>query len=59
MPVDALLFAVLVADLLVNTTHKGRILRGTLVEKPCLMHSVQCLLEDESGDIVMVIMIDG
>jgi hypothetical protein len=47
--------AVRAAALQVNTTHKGRILRGTLVEKPSLVTSVQVLLQDEAGDIVKVI----
>ena len=45
---------VAVADLQLDTTHHGRVLRGTLVEKPCFSGSIGLLLQDDTGDMVTV-----
>ena len=43
-----------IEEMVVNTTHHGRFLRGTLIVKPLVMRSVQTILEDESSEIVNV-----
>ena len=43
-----------VAKLQVNTVHHGRVLRGTLIEKPYVIQGVHCLLEDIYGGVVKV-----
>jgi hypothetical protein len=47
-------FPVPVSALQTGVTHRGRILRGTLVVDPMTMTSVQTVLEDEWGDLVQV-----
>ena len=37
-----------------QNTHRGRLLRGTLVVQPAVFRGVQSLLEDELGNLVMV-----
>ena len=37
-----------------QNTHRGRLLRGTLAVQPAVLLSVQSLLEDELGNLVMV-----
>lgn len=49
-----------IRELVVNTTHVGRILRGKLVSSaPILMNSAMVLLEDEQGDVVRVRLMAG
>ena len=37
-----------------STTHRGQMLRGTLVVQPVVYTSVQTILQDENGDLVTV-----
>ena len=43
-----------VARLLPGTTHRGRVLRGTIIALPIHSGCPQTLVEDEDGDAVMV-----
>jgi hypothetical protein len=37
-----------------STTHRGQVLRGTLVVQPLVYSAVQTILQDEHGDLVKV-----
>lgn len=44
-----------IATLQVDTTHRGRVLRGSVaVAEPAVMQGVMVLLQDERGDLVRV-----
>lgn len=45
-----------ISELSLDTTHRGRYLRGKIVGKPIPVASVHCLLEDDQGDLVKVCM---
>lgn len=46
--------SILIGDLELGSTHQRRMLKGRLVEDAIKMQSVQTVLEDESGDVVVV-----
>jgi hypothetical protein len=46
--------SILIGDLELGSTHQRRVLKGRLVEDPIKMQSVQTVLEDEPGDVVVV-----
>jgi hypothetical protein len=43
-----------IRDLEVGATHRGSVLRGRLLTEAIKMQSVQSVLEDEAGDVVVV-----
>ncbi|EFJ53047.1 hypothetical protein VOLCADRAFT_85918 [Volvox carteri f. nagariensis] len=45
---------ILISELQLGMTHRGRVLRGRLLVKPVLMTALSTVLEDENGDTVMV-----
>jgi hypothetical protein len=47
-------WTVAVTSLQLDTTHRGRVLRGTLVEEPVYSGSIALLLQDDAGDMVTV-----
>jgi hypothetical protein len=46
--------SILIGDLELGSTHQRRVLKGRLVEDAIKMQSVQTVLEDEYGDVVVV-----
>ena len=43
---------ILVTELCLNKTHRGRVLQGTLIVEPGLMQGVNTILEDAAGTVV-------
>ena len=43
-----------VSNLMLETTHKGRVLRGRVVTPPLVMTSIMTIIEDETGAIVKI-----
>ena len=40
-------------ELLLNNTHKNKVLICKLIERPCKMTSIQCLIEDNNKEVLL------
>lgn len=46
-----------VSELTPGTTHRGRVLRGRVIEVPMVMRAIMTVIEDERGDVTLVRML--